>query len=144
MNRVFQPGGPGNKIGVENGDILAPGLPKTICQGPGLVAGPVFPVDITYLETFRLHEGQTLYKGRSDVELTVYDMLDEGKIVYHEVLPEIKYPVTAGQHIGDTSEREFRRKFIDVMATEIGYHFHPHSVDIDFGTDAELLDLEMR
>ncbi len=84
------------------------------------------------------------FKGRCDAQITAYDLMDEGKIVYDDSPPQIQYPYNAGQHVADISEREFRRKFIDIVATEIAHHFVPYEFEEDYGRDADVLEMPGR
>lgn len=105
--------------------------------GRGVGADTVVAVD---LESFSLHDGPTLFKGRCELQITVYDLLAEGKIIYDSRPPEIQYPLNAGQHVADISEREFRTRFIRVVATELAHHFYAYELVDDFGRDATMLD----
>lgn len=109
--------------------------------GRGVGADMVVAVD---LGTFSLHDGPTLFRGRCDAQITVYDLLDEGKIVYDSRPPQIQYPVNVGQHVADISEREFRTKFISVVANELGHHFYAYDLIENYGRDAEMLELTGR
>src|SRR6266404_3884468 len=57
--------------------------------GKALKADMVVGID---LEQFSLNEGQTLYKGRAEVHIWVYDMKSGGKRVWDEKLPQTVYP----------------------------------------------------
>ena len=84
-----------------------------------------------------MHEGNTLYKGRCDVVVNVFDMDQGGKVVYSEVLPQIQDPVVLpGRHITDISEAEFRNQFLDTVAEKIAQTFYPHDRVNEFAPDA--------
>jgi hypothetical protein len=106
--------------------------------GRGVGADMVVAID---LGSFSLHEGATLFKGRCDLKITVFDLVDEGKIVYDSRPPQVQYPLNAGQHVADINEREFRNKFIEVVATELAHHFHDYDLIEDYGRDADVLKL---
>lgn len=100
--------------------------------GSGVGAERLIAIDLV---SFSLHEGQTMYKGRADVEITVYDLSDEGAVVFQRSLPEIQFPQNSGQHTADISEREFRRQFVNVVANRIARHFYAYDFKEDFARD---------
>lgn len=100
--------------------------------GQGVGADVLVAIDI---RSFSLHEGKTLYKGRADVEITVYDLGLNGKIVFEEAPPEIQYPVTAGFFTSEISESEFQKQFVDFVAYRIARNFYPYELSEDFGRD---------
>ena len=92
------------------------------------------------LKSFSLYEGKTLFKGRADIELTVYDLtVPNGAVVYENQPPQIQYPLTAGQYTADSSEADFRRRFLDVIANQIARDFYKYDVAEDFGRDSTAL-----
>ncbi len=91
--------------------------------GRGVKADRVVAVDMI---GFRLHQNQLLYKANADLTLTVYDMADGGKEVFHRNLPEITYPTTGYYHTTETSESQFRRAFLKVLAQRTARHFYPY------------------
>lgn len=105
--------------------------------GVGVDAQTVVGIDII---SFSLREGHTLYKGRSDLEVRVFDMDQAGKVVFQEILPQVQYPVIAGQYITDTNETQFRQRFLDVIAERIGQIFYAREVAQDFGRDSTSVD----
>ena len=58
------------------------------------------------LESFSLYEGQTLYQGRGDVHVWVYDMKTGNgrRAVWETKLPQTVYPPTAAVSVSDKSE----------------------------------------
>jgi hypothetical protein len=104
--------------------------------GAGIDAQMMVGIDII---GFSLHEGSTIFKGRCDVEVTVYDMDAGGKIVFNEVMPQIQYPAIAVRHVNETTEADFRRQFVEVVAEHIARNFYPHDRIDDFGRDSALV-----
>ncbi len=84
--------------------------------GRGVDAEMVVAID---LDTFSLHEGKTLYKGRADLEVVVYDMKQAGKEVFSYTPTQIQFPENTGAHTTDMSEETFRRQFLSVIASRI-------------------------
>ena len=88
--------------------------------GRGVRAERVVAID---LEEFRLHEGPTLYKGRSNLTVTVFDMADGEREVFRRTLSDVKFPVTGVYHATDMTESKFRDLFIGVLARQVARHF---------------------
>jgi hypothetical protein len=80
------------------------------------------------LNNFSILEGQTLYRGKANVSFKVYDVTKgkHGEMVFEKCLPESIYPPSGAIPIGDKSEAEFRNKFVDQLAAQIGRHFYLH------------------
>ena len=87
------------------------------------------------LDRFSLQNGATLLQGHADVKLTVYDMADEGKAVFEKSWPDFSFP-TNGLPIQGVSERVFRQRFVEVLATKIATQFYKHDGYYDFANDA--------
>ena len=104
--------------------------------GAGVRADLVIAVD---LDGFSLHQGKTLYKGRADVKMVVYDMLADGREVFAYTPNQIQYPANAGHHTTDMSEAAFRRKFLGVVARRIARQFYSYDVKEDFASDATVI-----
>jgi hypothetical protein len=103
--------------------------------GNGVGAEKLVAIDLV---SFRLHEGQTMYKGRAEVEIKVYD-LGDSSVAFQRSLPEIKFPHNAGQHTTDISEKDFRNRFVEVVAHRISRHFYPYDFKDDFARDPTLV-----
>jgi hypothetical protein len=89
---------------------------------------------------FTIYQGQTLYQGRANVALTVIDCTDGKRTVYEKELPESLYPPNTGIETFSTPEQEFRRKYVRILADQIGRHFYPHDPRAHFALDATVLD----
>jgi hypothetical protein len=104
--------------------------------GRGVEADMVLAIE---LEGFRLHEGMTLYKGRADVTITVFDMSEKGKVVFRKNIPDFAFPRTGARHSTEMSEARFRQLFVGVMAQEVAKYFYDYRIEDDFGGDARSL-----
>ncbi len=104
--------------------------------GKALKADMVLGID---LEGFNLYQGQTLFQGRARVVLTVYDIAQNGKVVYRKKLPQTVYPPNVAIPTAERQEDEFRRLFISVLSDEIGRHFYGHDSRADFARDSKTL-----
>ncbi len=104
--------------------------------GQGVGAQAVVAIDLL---NFSLYEGKTLFKGRADLEVSVYDLNTSDSIVYNQTPPTIEWPITGGRHVADTSEADFRRQFVDLIGSKVARHFYPYDAAEDFGRDATLM-----
>jgi hypothetical protein len=100
--------------------------------GLGVDAQMVIGIDIV---SFSLYDGTTLYKGRSDIEVTVFDMDQAGKVVFNDVLPQIQFPILEPYPVTDVPESQFREKFLNIVADRIANTFLDHDRVNDFGRD---------
>lgn len=104
--------------------------------GRGVNADVVLAID---LDNVSLHEGRTLYKGRADVTVKVYDMADDGKIVFRREIPEFSFPTNGARHSTELSEAQFRRLFVLVLAQQVTKYFYDYQFDEDFARDTAVL-----
>ncbi len=104
--------------------------------GKGLGADAVVAID---LHDFQTHAGQTLYQGKGKVTVKVYDIKDDGRIVFQKHLPQFVYPPNAGRPTGEMDVEEFRREFVGVFAEEIGHLFYPYEAKENYARDTAML-----
>jgi hypothetical protein len=93
------------------------------------------------LEAFDLSEGQTLWKGESQVRMKVLDMSisdEHDRVVFDKIMPHVVYPPN-GIPVQERSEDEFRREYIGVLADAIGRYFYSHDPRENFAQDAAAL-----
>lgn len=105
--------------------------------GRGLNAEMVVAID---LDGFRLHEGRTLYKGRADITVAVYDMTKGGEVVFRKSSPEYSFPENGARHSTEISETRFKRMFLMVLAQHVGKYFYEYYLEDDFARDALVLE----
>ena len=104
--------------------------------GRGVNAERVLAIDIDGL---RLHEGRTLYKGRVDLIISVYDMEQEGKVVFRRTIPEFTFPRNGARHATEMSEARFRSLFVTILAKHVAKYFCGYHLEEEFGSDAMFL-----
>ncbi len=92
------------------------------------------------LEGFSTFQGQTLYQGKADATIWVFDCRDGGKVVFEKPLPQCVYPPNAPIPTSERTERGFRREFVLVLADQIARHFYAHDPHADMAMDAMALD----
>jgi hypothetical protein len=89
--------------------------------GKGVEADQVLAIN---LMNMTLRDGMTLYKGKADISVSVYDVADGGKCVYRKNFPEFEYPRIGGPTVTDTSEARFHVLFLTVVSQYIGTLFY--------------------
>jgi hypothetical protein len=104
--------------------------------GKALKADMVVGID---LEDFNVLQGQTLYQGKANATVCVYDCQKNGKKVFEKILPQSVYPPNAPIPTADRLEAEFRREFVAVLADQIARHFYAHDPHADLAQDASAL-----
>lgn len=87
------------------------------------------------LEKFSIYESQTLYRGKANVTMKLYDC-KSGNLLVDKTLPQTVYPPNAAKATSDLQESAFRREFLANLAEEIGRHFYPHDPRANFAADA--------
>ncbi len=102
--------------------------------GKGVKAQKVLVID---LHDLRLRDGATLYRGRADVSLRVFDV-ETGNVAYSKSLDEYMYPISTGQHTSETTETKFRRLYLSMLANEIGRSFHPYDLNERIALDSKI------
>ncbi|HEX3870790.1 MAG TPA: hypothetical protein VHV77_10160, partial [Pirellulales bacterium] len=104
--------------------------------GEALNADIVLGID---LREFGLYQGMTLYQGHARVSFAVYDMKDNGNIIFQKTMPKSIFPPNTGIPTAEKSDDEFRRQYLNVLADEIARHFYEHDGLADFAKDTEAL-----
>ncbi len=103
--------------------------------GRGVEADMVLAIDV---DSLSLHDGATMFKGRTNVHVVVYDM-QSGQEVFSSSPPQIEFPTTAGVPATSTSEREFRKLFLDAVAGRIARNFYAFDINDDVAEDVVTL-----
>jgi hypothetical protein len=104
--------------------------------GKALKADMVVGID---LQEFVMHQSNTIYQGQAAVAITVYDCAHGDKVVFEKSLPRTLYPPNIGIQTSELPEGEFRRKFISVLADQIGRHFYSHDAHADLTQDLDAI-----
>ncbi|MGI9474276.1 MAG: hypothetical protein ACR2NZ_22230 [Rubripirellula sp.] len=102
--------------------------------GEGVDAQKVIGIEMSNL---RLRDGATLYRGRSDVSVSVIDVAT-GKVEYTKSFDEYTYPSVAGQYTSETTETKFRKLYLSMLAKEIGRSFHPYDLSDRIAADSKI------
>jgi hypothetical protein len=90
------------------------------------------------LDDFDLYKGKTLYQGRADVTVTVYDMREKANNgeVWTQKLGEVLYPVNSGIPAQDKPPQQFEQEFVEIVAQRIATNFYRHDPHDSFALDA--------
>ena len=104
--------------------------------GEGIEADVLVAIE---LSSFRLYDGQTMYKGRATAVTTVYDVANGDEAVFQSPTTEHVFPANAAYATTDMSEDKFRRQFMVSLAREIAKDFHAYSLTDDFAVDPTLV-----
>ncbi len=105
--------------------------------GQGIGAQKLLVIEMS---SFSLYEGRTLFKGRCDLDLTVYDLTSPGsEPVFELIPPQIQFPITAGVYTADTSEEAFRRKFIGIISRRVARNFFNYDAADEYSQDPTAL-----
>lgn len=101
--------------------------------GKALNADMVVGLD---LEEFSLYQGQTLYQGKANLKIVVYDMAKGKDPIFERNLPQAVYPPNAAIPAGEKPEPQFRRQFVNHLAHLIARYFYDHDATVDFANDS--------
>ena len=101
--------------------------------GKGVGADQVLAINIMNMT---LRDGMTLYKGKADISVSVYDVADEGKVVYRKSFPEFEFPKIGGPTVTDTTEARFHGLFLTVVSQRIAALFYDADPKEQFAIDA--------
>ncbi len=104
--------------------------------GKGLKADLVVGID---LEMFQIYQGQTLYQGKAETDLKVYDC-KTGEIIFRKRPPRTIYPPNRSVQTAEKQEAEFRQEFVHVLADQLARFFYDHDPYIDFALDSKTIE----
>lgn len=105
-----------------------------LALGKGVGANAVVAVDV---QSYSIHEGSTMFKGKSDITATVYNIDKEGQVDFHYGPKLFEYP-EYGRPAIQTSEREFETIYLSQLITDLANQFTPHDHMESFANDAIL------
>jgi hypothetical protein len=88
------------------------------------------------LQDFSILESQTLYQGRANAVLRVFDVKGGEDPVFERILPHSVYPPNMPIQHTEITEPEFRRRYVGVLADQVGRYFYAHDRTADYAQDA--------
>lgn len=100
--------------------------------GRGLEADLVVAIEI---ESIKLQDNPTMYKGRADYALEVIDIQEGGRAIYTPYAPPVIWPRIAGMSTTSVAKEQFRQKFVDVVSGDIARNFYAHDLNQQIAVD---------
>lgn len=91
--------------------------------GRGVKADRVLAVKI---DSYSIHEGTTMYKGRAMITTTVYDMQSEGVVVFSAGPAEYQFPKSHGRPAISTDPRRFETAYLSQLVESIARNFYDY------------------
>jgi hypothetical protein len=91
------------------------------------------------LEQFTIYQGQTLYQGKANYRIEVYDCAS-GELAYQKTPDQALWPPNSPIPASHKQEAQFRREFVWKLADQIARHFYDHDRYEHFAEDAEVLN----
>ncbi len=92
-------------------------------------------VVVVELEHFDLYKGKTLYQGNADMTLAIYDIEDNGQIVWDRHLGDMLFPRNSAIPAQDKSVRQFQREYVNILAEQVAVYFYKHDPNASFALD---------
>jgi hypothetical protein len=105
---------------------------KVVDLGKGVKADMVVVIEIG---SYSIHEGATLYKGRADLTVTVYDIKKDGQISFADGPDLFAFPEN-GRPTVQTSDRQFESFYLARLTDHISKLFVPYDRMDSFADDA--------
>ena len=99
--------------------------------GKSVDADLVVGIDLNH---FSLHEGSTLYRGRTTVHMQVHDIKDE-LIVFDKRMEDFTFPADSAIPTSDQSEQQFRGLFLRILASRLSRCFHAYESRAHFAEE---------
>ncbi len=103
--------------------------------GRGVEADLVLAIEIG---SYSIREGQTMYKGRTDLTCTVFDVNKNGQVAFVDGPRHFSFP-EHGRPAIQTSDRQFETVFLAKLTENIARQFAPHDQTETVAEDASLL-----
>lgn len=91
--------------------------------GKGVGADIVVAIDLAHLE---VQEHPSMYKGKADFSVSVYDMNNKGKVVFESLDQTLEFPANGTYSSASLTEDKFRRKFMQSISVWIAHDFYKH------------------
>lgn len=105
--------------------------------GKGVKADMVVGID---LKSFRIYEpGGTTLRGRSTVEVKVYDLSKPHEPVHTIEEEQITFPEHVEVHVTESADN-FRKLFIQQMAHRLAKEFYAYDKMLDFNSDPKFIN----
>ena len=90
------------------------------------------------LRSYSLHEGQTMFKGRSEMTATVFDISKSGQVDYVVGPEQYSFPEN-GRPATHTNERQFELIYLAKLTEHITRNFYPYEKADTIAEDATFM-----
>ena len=104
--------------------------------------GRALEADVVILVDMRgmtLHDGATMYRGKSDITVELFDV-EKGEVAFRKNLHGFTYPQNAAIGRTEMEEEKFQRIYLNEVAIRVSQLFVPSPMGSDIATDARLLN----
>lgn len=101
--------------------------------GKGLNADQVVIVKISDL---KLRDGATLFRGQCNIDVDVYDVKTESRLVFTKKMADHTFPQHGGVPVTDTTEANFRNAYLQLVASRVAALFHKVDPTQEYALDA--------
>lgn len=105
---------------------------QVVPLGEGVDADMVIVIEVS---SYSIHEGATLFKGRADLTVTVYDITKDGQISFADGPDLFAFPEN-GRPTVQTSDRQFEAFYLARLTDHISKLFVPYDKMDTFADDA--------
>jgi hypothetical protein len=85
-----------------------------------------------------LRDGPTLYRGRSNSAVAVYDENHGDIAAFRREFPSLVFP-TSSISASEINEGRFKRLYLEVLARRVSRTFYPYEPNEDVGLDAKTI-----
>ncbi len=107
--------------------------------GQGVDADKVMVIEVG---SYSIHEGATLYKGRSLISTNVYDISDNGNVVFSQGPAEYVFPRSHARPAISTSEQQFESAYLVKLTGDISRNFYAYDKTLVVADDATSFDFD--
>lgn len=94
-----------------------------VALGKSVKADKVVAIEI---DSYSIREGSTMFKGRAMITTSVYDIANEGQIVFNKGPGEYQFPKSHGRPAISTNPRQFETAYLSMLVDSIARNFHKH------------------
>lgn len=97
-------------------------------------------VVVLEMTNYSIHEGQTMFKGRSTITTRVYDIADGGEVKFVFGPEQYEFPKSHGRPAIGISEAQFETAYLTKVIDVISRLFYPYERTEAIGEDAWAFD----
>lgn len=111
------------------------GTPDPVALGQAVKADYVLMIE---LSNYSIHDGKTMYKGTSSHKVDVYNMKENGRMVFSRGPTEFVFP-RDGRPAIESSERKFEAFYLTRLSDRIARLFYTYDSTEDAAIDSQLM-----